>query len=176
MSCVKLVATAKGFADGAGGEETALRLEDPELTFILPLSGQAVAQLSPPPPTETLPRVGGLTAPEAGPAGMWPPMGWTGELPNKLTPVLGVLDETIVGAAVRENASGDTSRKSFFPVLIISGTGRHGSPRSAGPLPFLLGSLSGGACLLSAPLRVPSLPPWLYPSLAPPRAPPPHPP
>ena len=108
MSCVKLVATVKGFTAGAGGEETALRFDDPELTFIFPLSCQAAAQLSPPAPTETLPTVGGgLTAPEAEAADMWPPMGWTGELPNKLTPVLGVLDEAIVGATASEHVRKD---------------------------------------------------------------------
>ena len=97
----------KGFgaaAAGAGGEDTALRFEEPELTFILPLSCHADAQLSPPAPADILPTVGGLIAPEAEPACMCPPMGWTGELPNKLTPVLGVLVEAIVGATVKEEA------------------------------------------------------------------------
>ena len=110
-----MVATEKGFT--AGGEETALRFDDPELTFIFPLSCQAAAQLSPPAPTERLPTVGGLAAPEVEAADMWPPMGWTGELPNKLTPVLGVLDEAIVGATASEHG-----RKTLICFLTLTGT------------------------------------------------------
>ena len=78
----------KGFT--AGGEDTALRFDDPELTFILPLSCHVAAQKSLPPP-EASPMLGGLAA-VAGT--MWPPMG---ELPKRLTPVEGVLDEAIAG-------------------------------------------------------------------------------